>query len=49
MAQAPRCPVGIPLDLMVELRKIKTENHTTIIGAIALLINLYKKDKHNES
>jgi len=49
MAQAPRCAVKIPLDLMVELRKIKTENHTTVIGAIALLINLYKKDKHNEN
>jgi hypothetical protein len=42
MAQAPRCPVGIPLDLMAELRKIKEENHTTIIGAIALLINFYR-------
>ena len=49
MPQAPRCAVKIPLDLMADLRKIKTENHTTVIGAIALLINLYKKDKHNEN
>jgi len=44
-----RCVVKIPNILMEELRKIKTENHTTIVGAIALLINLYKKDKHNEN
>lgn len=38
-----RCLVKIPLDLMVELRKIRDEHHTSIIGAIALLINMYKE------
>lgn len=42
-----RCAVKIPLDLMAELRKIKEENHTTIIGAIALLIKFYKGNKND--
>ena len=40
-----RCPVKIPLALMVELRKIKAEKCNTIIGAILLLINFYKDNK----
>lgn len=49
MKQSPRCSIGMPLNLMAELRKIKDENHTTAIGAIALLINIYKRNKQNES
>lgn len=41
-----RCNVKIPLDLMTKLRIIRDENHTTIIGAIYLLIKFYK-DKQN--
>lgn len=40
-----RCTVKIPQDLIIELRKIKDENYTSIPGAIALLINLYKKEQ----
>lgn len=43
MTQAKRIPVGIPHPLMEELRKIKAEHHTTIIGTIALLVNIYKE------
>jgi len=45
MNKDTRLSVKIPLDLMAELRKIKEENHTTIIGAIALLINFYRSKK----
>jgi len=37
-----RCAIKVPLDLMTELRKIKDENHTTVIGVLALLIKMYR-------
>ncbi len=43
-----RCAVKVPLDLMDELRKIKKENHTTIIGAVALLIANFRKGNKND-
>lgn len=41
-----RCNVKIPLSLMQELKKIRDEHHTTIIGAIYLLIKFYKDNKN---
>lgn len=38
-----RCTVGVPIELMEELRKIRDEHHTSVIGTIALLINMYKE------
>lgn len=46
MAKATRYVITIPLELVKELRKIKDENYTSIPGAIALLINLYKKEQN---
>ena len=37
-----RCAVGVPIKLMEELRKIRDEHHTSIVGAIAILINFYR-------
>lgn len=45
MAKATRYVITIPLELVKELRKIKDENYTSIPGAIAILINLYNKDR----
>ena len=47
MAKATRYVITIPLELVKELRKIKDENYTSIPGAIALLIKLYKGNKND--
>lgn len=40
-----RYVITIPVELVKELRKIRDEHHTSIPGAIALLINFYKDNQ----
>lgn len=47
MSKATRYVITIPLELVKELRKIKEENYTSMPGALALLINLYKGNKND--
>lgn len=46
MNKQKRCNTPIPMPLMEELRKIRDDNHTTIIGAIYLLIKFYKDNQN---
>lgn len=42
-----RCTINIPQDLMAELREIRKKQHSTIIGAIRILIDLYKEKRND--